>query len=165
MRGYGRGLGQINGGAPGMPPDVSSSVYSGAKSREDFYKQAAVALPAVGSRAVVVQRFVPYGRNSFLWKLGVDYVGAGFTEGSGALVFRVFRNAALTRGVKGFANLTASMGAVNNPIEIPAVQLYENEVLSIVVDNVSLAVGGAQVIGVLVGWDYPRSAESASRWP
>lgn len=165
MRGYGRGLGQISGSMAGMPLDISSSVYSGAKSREPWYQPGAVALPAIGAQAVVVQRSVPYGRNGYLWKLGVDYVGAGFTEGSGALIYRVFRNGALTRAVKGFSNLTASMGAVNNPIEISPVQLYENEVISIVVVNVALGVGGAQLVGVLHGWDYPRSEESGTRWP
>jgi len=164
MRGY-RGLGQISPSTAGMPPDVSSSIYSGGKSREPFYTPGAVALPAVGAQAVVVQRAIPYGRNGYLWKLGIDYVGPGFIEGSGSLIYRVFRNGALTRAVKGFANLTASMGSVNNPIEVPPIQLYENEVISIVVVNVSLAVGGAQMVGVLVGWDYPRSEEAGSRWP
>lgn len=155
----------MSAGAPGMPPDVSSSVYSGGKSREPFYTQGSVALPAIGAQAVVVQRAIPYGRNSFLWKLAVDYVGGGFTEGQGGILFRVFRNAALTRSLKGFATLTASMGTVNNPVEIPPAQLYENETLSIVVVNVSIVVAGQRVVGALVGWDYPRSEEVKSRWP
>jgi hypothetical protein len=150
--------------ASGARQDTSSSVYSGAKIRDDFYKQSAIALPAVGTSAVVVSKAVPYGRNGFLWKIGIDYVGPGFTEGSGALIYQVFRNAALTRGVKGFVNLTASMGSVNNPVEIPAVQIYEGEIVSIVVNNASLAVGGAQLVGVLVGWYYPRSEEGGSQW-
>lgn len=166
MRGYGRGLGQISPSMAGMvPPDVSSSVYSGGKSREDFYTQGSVPLPAIGTQAVVVQRPIPYGRNSYLWKIAVDYVGGGFVEGQGGILYRVFRNAALNRSVKGFATLTASMGTVSNPIEIPPAQLYENELLSIVVVNVSVVVAGQQIVGALVGWDYPRSEEATSRWP
>lgn len=160
-----RGNGSPLVGPDAMRRDISSSVYSGAKSREPYYVTNAIALPAIGTQAVVVQRPIPYSKNSFLWKLGVDYVGAGFIEGSGALIYRVFRNFALTRTVKGFANLTASMGAVNNPLEISPVQLYEGEWVSIVVVNVSLNVGGAQLVGVLHGWDYPRSEEDGARWP
>ncbi len=170
MRGYGRGLGCDPGmpsGVPGMAPDVSSSVYSGGKSREPFYVQnpEPVNLGAIGTSAVIVQRAIPYGRNSFLWKIAVDYVGGGFTEGQGAILFRVFRNKALTRAVKGFGTLTAPMGTVSNPVEIPPVQLYENEWLSIVYQNVGIVPAGQQIVGVLVGWDYPRSEEVGARWP
>ena len=95
----------------------------------------------------------------------MDYVGGGFTEGQGGILFRVFRNKALTRAVKGFGTLTASMGTVSNPVEIPPVQLYENEWLSIVEQNVSIVPAGQQIVGVLVGWDYPRSEEVGARWP
>lgn len=146
-------------------PAASSSVYSGSKKREPFYKQGAIALPAVGATAAIVQFLVPPGRNGFLWKVAVDYVGTGFTEGSGQIIYRIFRNAALTRAVKGFNNLTASMGAVNQPLEIPAVQIYENETISMAVSNVSLVVGGAQLVAVLHGYTYPRSEEDQARWP
>lgn len=159
----GRGLGQM---WPGMiPPDIASSVYSGAKVREDFYVQNAIVLPAIGAQAVVASRLIPYGRNSFLWKVGIDFVGGGFQEGAGNLIYRLFRNSALTRTIKGFANLSASMGAVNNPLEIPAVQLYESEVISIVVQNVALTVAGQLVVGVLGGWDYPKSEEVTATYP
>lgn len=145
---------------------VSSNVHSGAKKREPFYCQGAIALPAVGVTTPIVQFTVPTTKNGYIWKIGMDYVGAGFVEGSGAIIYRMFHDAALRRAVRGFNNLTASVGAVNAPFEIGApIQIYENEVPSIAVNNVSLVVGGAQLVATIVGWFYPRSEEDQVRWP
>lgn len=147
--------------------DVSSSVYSGAKGREPFYVQKAIVIPAItGGPSVytpIVKFNVPYGRNGFLWKVGFDYVGGGFQEGQGNIIFVIFRNAALTRSIKGFVNLTASIGSINNPVEIPPAQIYENEVISIAATNVAIPPAGQQLVGVLVGWTYPRSQEGGSQ--
>src|SRR5690348_4723315 len=166
-----------NGPAPRFSPidsgharsDVSSSIYSGGKAREPFYKQGAIVIPAISAApsvySPVVQFVVPYGRNGYLWKIGIDYVGGGFQEGQGNIVYTVFRNAALSRSIKGLVGLTASIGSVNNPVEIPAVQIYENETISIAVTNVAIPPAGQQLVGVLVGFTYPRSKEGDSNWP
>lgn len=144
----------------------NSNVHSGAKKREPFYFQGAIALPAVGATTPIVQFTVPPTKNGYVWKVGMDYIGNGFVEGSGAIVYRIFRDAALRRAIRGFNNLTASVGAVNSPLEIGApIQIYENETISIAVNNVSLVVGGAQLAACLVGWLYPRSEEDPVRWP
>lgn len=144
---------------------ASSSPYSQSDNREPFYYPGSVALPAIGASAVISQFPVPRGKNGMIWKMGFEYVGPGFVNGSGQLVWQIFRDPALTKGVKGFTNLLSSIGSFNNPLELPSIRIYEAEVLSLVVKNVSLAAGGTLAQGVFVGWFYPKAYDSRQRWP
>jgi hypothetical protein len=144
----------------------SSNIHSGADNREPLYRQGRIALPAVGAAQVpILQIPIRRGANAQIWRLAIDYVGPGFIEGSGAILFNLFRDPALSKGVKGFTQLTASMGAVNNPLEIPTIEMREAEVLSICVQNVSLVVGGAQILAAAVGWVFPKEYGTRQRWP
>lgn len=149
-----------------VTPDASTDPHSGGKSREPFYQQSSVAMPAVGASATVLSFVVPSGKNGFIWKMAIDFVGAGFTEGSGTIVWKIFRDAALRKAVKGFNNLVASVGAVPNPVEVPAIQIYENEVISVVVYNVGAGAPAGQVsVAAMIGWFYPKAQEKKTRWP
>lgn len=155
---------------------ASASAYSATEAnREPFYFQNAADIPAIAAigppvvpgMATVLQFIVPSGKNGMLWKLGIDYVGGGFTEGQGNLIWRLFRDPALTKAIYGFDNLVASIGAVNNPVEIEPIRVYEREVISIVAFNVGInpVPAGAQSVGVVHGWWYPKGAENPTRWP
>lgn len=147
--------------------DVSSNVHSGSKRREPFYYQHSVAIPALGAQATVLQFKVPSGKNGFIWKMAIDYVGAGFTEGSGAITWQIFRDLALRKAVKGFNNLVASVGQVPNPVEIPPIQIYESEFITVVVNNVGgpNPPAGQVSVAAFIGWFYPKNEEDGQRWP
>lgn len=157
------GLAGVRRGLPISSPDV----YSKQPNRESFYYQQSVGMPAFGGQATVLTFPVPKGRNGEIWKIAIDYVGAGFTEGNGAIVWRIFRDAAQTQAVKGFNNLLASIGAVNNPVEISPIRIYESEVISIVVYNVAgpNPPAGQVSVGVVHGWFYSKMQEDPNRWP
>lgn len=159
-----RGLGAVRRGLRDATPDV----YSQQENREPFYYQSSVGIPAIGGKATVLSFPVKPGRNGYIWKVAIDYVGAGFTEGNGAIVWRIFRDAAQTEAIKGFNNLVASVGAVNNPVEIGApIRIYEQQTISIVVYNVAgpNPPAGQVSVGVLQGWFYPKMQQDQSRWP
>lgn len=159
----------LYGAAPAMPqqnPDSSSNIHSGSKRREPFYYQHSVAIPAVGASATVLQFKVPSGKNGYIYKLAIDYVGAGFVEGNGDITWKIFRDIALRKAVKGFNNLVASVGQVPNPVEIPPIQIYEQEFITVVVYNVSGPAPAGQVsVAAMIGWFYPKHEESGTRWP
>lgn len=147
-------------------PSASSNVHSGSKKREPFYYTNSVALPAVSAKATVLSFVVPSGKNGYIWKIAIDFVGAGFTEGSGAIVWQIFRDAAQRKAIRGFNNLLASVGQVPNPVEIPPVQIYENEQIGVVINNVSAGIPAGQVsVSAMIGWFYPKHEEDGQRWP
>lgn len=168
MRGlYGQGHHESRGRI--VTPDASSNVHSGAKSREPFYYQGSIGIPVQDptgqTGAVVLQFVVPSGKNGYLWKLAIDFVGAGFVEGSGTIVWKIFRDAALRKAVKGFNRLVASVASVPNPNEIPPIQIYENETITVVMYNIGAGAPAGQVsAAAIIGWFYQKSQEKGSRW-
>ena len=162
-----RGLYGLSAAAAVPNRDSSSNVHSGAKRREPFYFQNSVAIPNPGGSATVMQFLVPSGKNGYIWKLAIDYVGAGFVEGNGLVTWKIFRDIALRKAVKGFNNILASIGQVSNPVEIPPIQIYENEWITVVVYNaVTGPVAAGQVsVSAAVGWFYPKNQEDGQRWP
>lgn len=125
-----------------MPPDGLAFDYS-----------TYIALPAVGANAAVVQFTVPEGFHGVIKRVGNAFVGAGWTEGSGALVWQILANGGVVRN---YDNIVASLGAVSNPAETAGIFVYEQQLVTLQIFNVSLVVGAAQAGGRLSGWFYPK---------
>jgi hypothetical protein len=119
-----------------------------------FDYTAYVATPAVGTNIAVVQFTVPQGQFGVIKKVGNVYIGAGFVEGSGSLVWQIQQNAGVVRN---YDNILASLGTVNAPTELAgSILLYEQNLITLVVNNVGLVAGGTQVGGRLSGWFFPK---------
>jgi hypothetical protein len=113
-----------------------------------------IATPAVGNLGAVVQFTVPEGYHGVIRKIGNVYIGAGFVEGSGSLIWQILQNGEVVRN---YDNIVASLGTVTQPGEIPgAIIVFEQQVITLQVSNVSLLVGGTQVGGRLSGWYFPK---------
>ncbi len=126
-----------------MPPDGIS-----------FDPTAYIALPAIGVTSTVVSFTVPDGYHGIIKRLGNVYVGTGFIEGSGSLIWQLLSNAGVIRN---YDNILASLGLVSNPKDVGGgVFVHEGELVVLQVNNVSLAVGGATVGGRLSGWFFPK---------
>jgi len=121
-----------------------------------FDPNAYIALPAIGATATVVSLTVDDGFLAALRVLGNVFVGAGWTEGSGALVWQLLDNGAVVRN---YDNILSSLGSVQMPQPIGGgggILVEEGHQLVLQVTNVSLAVGGALVGGRLGGWFIPK---------
>jgi hypothetical protein len=126
-----------------MPPDGIPFDYT-----------AYVATPAVGVVAAVVQFTVPEGFHGVIKKVGNVYVGTGFIEGSGSLVWQIQQNGGVVRN---YDNILASLGTVTQPGELAgSILIFEQQVVTLQVNNVSLVAGGTQVGGRLGGWFFPK---------
>jgi hypothetical protein len=120
-----------------------------------------VALPSVGTESVIISFKVPEGRNGIIKRFGNVYVGAGFTEGAGALQWQLLHN---NVPIANYQNIPASLGATANPSEVASIRIKENELIQLVLNNLSLAVGGAFTGGRLGGWFYPVEEEPDGTW-
>jgi hypothetical protein len=120
-----------------------------------FDPAAYVSTPAVGSTSTVVQFTVPDGHHGVIWKLGNVYVGTGFVEGSGSLVWQILQDLGVVRN---YDNIVASLGTVTQPGQLSGpILIYEGQLIQLQVQNVSLVAGGTLVGGRLSGWFFPKS--------
>jgi hypothetical protein len=132
---------------------------------ESYHLAAGIAIPAIdGNFHVVVQITVPSGRNGVLNRIANVFVGGGFTDYSGALIWQIVRNpgSGLTAAERNYENIVASLGSTSNPARIAGIRVFENDVIALVVKNTALPVAGESVGGLLGGWFYPRTWDDQS---
>jgi hypothetical protein len=124
---------------------------------EDFEAHGYVALPAIGATAVVVSVLVPEGRNGMIKRIANVFVGAGFTEGQGGIVWQILQDANIVNTLVApfFDNIVASLGSVNAPSTIDGIRIREGQLVQLIVKNISIAVAGQLVGGRLGGYFYP----------
>lgn len=121
-----------------------------------------IPLPAQTVTAMVVEFTVPEGRNGVINQMGNNFVGGGFTDGSGDVVWRLLVNG---QPYPNFANIIASLGNPAAPSGIGAVRIFEKQLIQLVVKNVGIAVIASQLIGGrLSGWFYPRKLEDPNNF-
>ncbi len=131
-------------------------------SHEPFEYIGYVAVPALGGEANVVQFTVPDGRNGVIVRIANNFVGAGFNEGSGDILWRIEADGA---SFKNFEAIPASLGNPALPSTINSLRIFERQVITLVVRNVAIAApGGALSGGRLGGWFYPRNEENEDIW-
>jgi hypothetical protein len=131
---------------------------------ENIDQSAYVALPAVGASAVVLQFTVPTGRNGVINGIANNFVGGGWTEGTGAIVWKILVNGAAPPGASSYNLIVDSLGAIPAPTRISGFRIMENQVVSIQVVNVAVIVAGQLVGGRLLGHLYPKDLEADSLW-
>jgi hypothetical protein len=123
-----------------------------------------VALPAIAARAVILQFTVPIGRNGIIKKIANNFVGGGFQEGQGNIIWRILVDGAPPPGANSYNSISGSLGSPASPTEISGFRIYENQVVQLVADNIAIVVAGQLVGGRLVGYLYPRELENADIW-
>jgi hypothetical protein len=132
---------------------------------EEFRPHAYVGLPAIGTSAVVVQFIVPAGKNGIINRLANVYVGGGFQEGQGGVIWKLFSDFNVGNTGSGgivipnFDNIVASLGSVSNPAVLNGLRVKESNVVTLQVTNVSVVVAGQLIGGLLGGYFYPTDLE------
>lgn len=145
-------LGRASAGTPiVLPVWVAPSVDS-----ESFDYCTGAALPAVAAQAIIVDFFVPEGRNGIIQRFGNVYIGSGFADFSGALQWQLLLDGV---PVANYENMVASLGSTANPAQVSSIRIKENQHVQLVLNNISLIVGGASSGGRIGGWFYPIEEE------
>lgn len=116
-----------------------------------------VPLPAIGATSIVLTRTIDPGYDAVLTAFANNFVGGGWTEGSGALVWRILRNGA---AFPGYDSIPASLGSPANPVRHPSgIRVFEQDVLQLTVTNVSVTLAGQLSGGRWQGYFYPKEYE------
>jgi hypothetical protein len=132
-----------------------------------------VLLPAIGATATILSYVVPPGRNGVIGKLANNFVGGGWVEGTGDLIWRVLVDGTPPPGANSYDSIPASLGSPANPVGQvlgSLFRIFENQVLSLVAFNNpagpsgGVVVSGQRVGGRFMGWNYPTDIEETDIW-
>jgi hypothetical protein len=127
-------------------------------------------VPAIGSTATIISYVVPPGRNGVINKVACNFVGGGWVEGSGDLIWRVLVDGTPPPGATSYDAILASLGSPSSPTGIAGFRFFENQVITLVAfNNPAGASGGVIVAGQRVGarflgWNYPLDIEESDIW-
>lgn len=120
-----------------------------------------VALPAIGASATIVSQLIEPGNNAIIRAYANNFVGGGWTEGSGAVLWQILIDNA---AVPGYDAIPASLGSPANPVYHPCgIRVQEGQLISLVISNVSVVVSGQLSGGRLMGYYYPKIYDDPSR--
>lgn len=123
-----------------------------------------ITIPAVGVESPVVTFTVPRGQNGVIKEIANVFIGGGFTDGSGAIVWRILQN---NQAVRGKENIVASLGSVAQPSRVGGggfIRILENDIIALTVLNTSIVVAGQIIGGRLSGWFYPKDDDPTDIW-
>jgi hypothetical protein len=152
-------------GRPDLPPWIYQPV-----NWENVDQINYALVPPIGSTAVIISYVVPPGRNGIINKVACNFVGGGWVEGSGDIVWRILVDGTPPPGATSYDSILASLGGPSQPTGIAGFRFFENQVLQFVAfNNPSGANGGVVVAGQRVGarftgWNYPLDIEEDDIW-
>jgi len=143
-----------------VPPWVEKTAGS-----QPFNQQntAGVTIPAIGAEVTVVTFTVPPRKNGLIQNVSNQFVGGGWTEGSGDLVWRIEADGVPLQGLH---NIIASMGSMSNPADFGQnnLAIYENQVIALIALNVAVPAAGQRLLGQFRGRYYPIEQEGQNTW-
>lgn len=118
-----------------------------------------IVIPAIGVESTVFSFQVPQGFNGVIKEIANVFIGGGFTDGSGNILWRVLQNSQAVRGKEAILN---SLGSVAQPSRIGGggfIRILENDIIALTVANVAVVVSGQLIGGRLSGWFYPKDED------
>jgi hypothetical protein len=127
-------------------------------------------LGAIGSTVTILSYVVPPGRNAIVQKVANNFVGGGWVEGTGDLIWRILVDGSTPPGATSYDNILASLGSPASPTQISGFRLFENQVLTVVCfnnpggPNGGVVVSGQRIGARVIGFDYPREIEASDIW-
>jgi len=127
-------------------------------------------LPAIGATATIISYVVPAGRNGIINKVACNFVGGGWVEGTGDVVWRILVDGTPPPGATDYDSILASLGSPAAPTGIAGFRIFENQIISLVVFNNPSGPSGGVILagqrcgGRLIGYNYPRENEEDDIW-
>jgi hypothetical protein len=113
-----------------------------------------VPLPPIGTTVVVTQYTVQKMSNGVIKAYANNFVGGGFEEGSGDVIWQILRNGV---PIKGYNDIVASLANPASPFHHPSgFRIFENDIIQLTVTNEAVVVAGQLIGGRLAGWQYPK---------
>jgi hypothetical protein len=140
---------------------------------ETIHQATYALLPAIGSTVTILSYPIPPGRNAVIGKIANNFVGGGWVEGTGDVVWRVLVDGTPPPGANSYDNIVNSLGSPAAPtgqVLGSLFRVFENSVLTLVAfnnpagPNGGVVVAGQRVGACLMGWNYPVAEEENEVW-
>jgi hypothetical protein len=124
----------------------------------NMLKPGAIPLPAIsaGLWTDIVNFRVDKGKNGVMKWFANQYVGGGFTDGSGNLFWRLLHDG---KPVTGFEMIPFSLGTNQAPREVAPVHLMADRIVELQVTNAGIVPASQIIEGGVFGWLYPKDEE------
>jgi len=117
----------------------------------------AIIIPAIGAGFTDIVRVqVDRGKNGVIKWFANQFVGNGFQDGSGSLIWRLLIDG---KTVPGFESILVSLGTNQAPREIAPVRLLNARLVELQVSNLAIVPAGQIIEGSIAGWLYPEKEE------
>ena len=112
---------------------------------------------------IVVGFTVPSRSNGTIEFIANQYVGGGWVEGSGGIIWQVLADAV---PVQGYDAILGSLGATSNPGSLgrSPIRIFENQLIQLNLKNVSVAAAGQVLLGLFRGHFYSIEQEGQNTW-
>lgn len=123
-----------------------------------FLVEGGIVIPAIGATATVISGIVPRGQNGFLRRFGNVFIGGGFTDFSGAVVWQILLDQVKNVVAPGFDNIIVGH-SVSNPLNLDGIHIMENSTFALIVKNISVVVAGQLIGGHFSGAFHPIPQE------
>lgn len=126
-----------------------------------FNRATYITIPAIGLTAAVLDFVVPDGKNGIIDQIANNFVGGGFVDGSGQIVWRVMLDDVPAPGLE---EMIASLGNPAAPSRTAPVRIFEGQNIQLLVQNIGIVPAGQLIGGRLSGYFYPKDAEEKGIW-
>lgn len=120
-----------------------------------FDENNAIPVPAIGTTATILSFQVPDGFDGIIKRISQNYLGGGFSDGSGDLIWRITLDG---RPVKNYSNMIVQLGATATPREISGIRIQSGQIVGYTVTHVNNPLPD-NTVATAGGWYYPRMGE------
>ena len=118
-----------------------------------FFPKTQVPVPAVGASSIALTMQVPNGQDGVIKKFSFNYIGGGFVNGSGDLVWRILIDG---RAARNASNIQSEMGTQDAPFELTMpIRIYSGQTIQIQISHVANVTLNEDTLVMLEGYFYP----------
>ena len=142
-----------------LPPHLYPPAGAQSKNLANY-----VPVPDPGDEAVIFSFTVPTSMRLVLNQIGNNFVGGGFDEGSGNLIWQIWDNGV---PIEDFENIIGSLGNVALPTPMAPIIFEQGHTVSFVIQNAAgspILGGSGQVGATLRGWYYDFLQAGDQEW-
>jgi hypothetical protein len=132
----------------GMPPWIVPPTGA-----DPFDETAVATIGVVGTTTTILSFLVPYGYDGVIKRFYHNYLGSGYVDGSGSLVWRILADG---RPIKNFGNILTQMGNASTPRLTDGIRIFTGQTISYVVLHASDVLLTDAVTCSLAGYYFPR---------
>lgn len=127
----------------------------------NLLKAGVIPLPAIaaGVWVDIVKFRIDKGKNGVIKWFANQYVGGGFTDGSGNILWRLLHD---NSPVPGFEAVPVSLGTNQQPREVAPIHLFADRIVQLQVQNLGIVPATQLIEGGVFGWLYPKDEEPPS---